>query len=41
MSNPNLDTVLHNLNPQDREIENSIRHSDMNSFTGQPQHIEI
>ena len=40
MSNPNLDTTNQDLNPQEREFENSIRPADMDAFTGQPQLIE-
>ena len=40
MSNPNLDTTNQDLNPQEREFENSIRPADMEAFTGQPQLIE-
>ena len=40
MSNPNLDTTIQNLNPQEREFENSIRPADMDAFAGQPQLIE-
>ncbi len=40
MSNPNLDTNNQNLNPQEREFENSIRPADMDAFAGQPQLIE-
>ena len=40
MSNPNLDTDNQNLNPQEREFENSIRPADMDAFAGQPQLIE-
>ena len=40
MSNPNLDTDNQNLNPQDREFENSIRPTEIDAFAGQPQLIE-
>ncbi len=40
MSNPNLDTNHQNLNPQDREFENSIRPTEIDAFAGQPQLIE-
>lgn len=40
MSNPNLDADLLNLNPQDREFENSIRPTAIDAFSGQPQLIE-
>jgi Holliday junction DNA helicase RuvB len=40
MSNPNLDTTNQNLNPQDREFENSIRPTEIDAFSGQPQLIE-
>jgi holliday junction DNA helicase RuvB len=40
MSNPILDADLLNLNPQDREFENSIRPTAIDAFSGQPQLIE-
>ena len=40
MANPNLDADLLNLNPQDREFENSIRPTAIDAFSGQPQLIE-
>ncbi|MEN9696669.1 MAG: Holliday junction branch migration helicase RuvB [Bacteroidota bacterium] len=40
MANPNLDTNTQNLNPQDREFENSIRPTEIDAFSGQPQLIE-
>jgi Holliday junction DNA helicase RuvB len=40
MSNPLLDAELPNLNPQDREFENSIRPTAIDAFAGQPQLIE-
>jgi len=40
MSNPNLDSAVNNANPPDREFENSIRPTEMDAFTGQPQLIE-
>jgi Holliday junction DNA helicase RuvB len=40
MSNPNLETNNQNLNPQDREFENSIRPTEIDAFAGQPQLIE-
>ena len=40
MSNPILDADLLNLNPQDREFENSIRPTAIEAFSGQPQLIE-
>jgi Holliday junction DNA helicase RuvB len=40
MANPNFDTDQQNLNPQDREFENSIRPNYMEAFSGQPQLIE-
>lgn len=40
MSNPILDAESPNLNPQDREFENSIRPTAIDAFSGQPQLIE-
>ena len=40
MANPILDADLLNLNPQDREFENSIRPTAIDAFSGQPQLIE-
>jgi Holliday junction DNA helicase RuvB len=40
MSNPILDADQLNLNPQDREFENSIRPNAIDAFSGQPQLIE-
>lgn len=40
MSNSNVDSGNQNLNPQDREFENSIRPAAMDAFAGQPQLIE-
>ncbi len=40
MSNPILDADQLNLNPQDREFENSIRPTAIDAFSGQPQLIE-
>jgi holliday junction DNA helicase RuvB len=40
MSNPILDAESPNLNPQDREFENSIRPTAIEAFSGQPQLIE-
>ncbi len=40
MSNLNLDSAVNNANPPDREFENSIRPTEMDAFTGQPQLIE-
>ncbi len=40
MSNPILDAESPNLNPQDREFENSIRPNAIDAFSGQPQLIE-
>ncbi|MEI7588339.1 MAG: Holliday junction branch migration DNA helicase RuvB [Chitinophagia bacterium] len=39
MANPILDSS-NNLNPLDKEFENSIRPKEMDAFTGQPQLIE-
>ena len=39
MSNPILDSS-NNINPLDKEFENSIRPKEMEAFTGQPQLIE-
>ena len=39
MSNPILDST-NNLNPLDKEFENSIRPREMDAFAGQPQLIE-
>jgi hypothetical protein len=36
MSNPILDADQLNLNPQDREFENSIRPTAIDAFSGQP-----
>ncbi len=40
MSNPLIDIANNNLNPQEREFENSIRPQAMDAFSGQPQLIE-
>lgn len=40
MSNPILNAESPNLNPQDREFENSIRPTAIDAFSGQPQLIE-
>jgi len=40
MANPILDAESPNLNPQDREFENSIRPTAIDAFSGQPQLIE-
>ena len=40
MSNPNLDRPFQNVQPQDREFENTIRPAAMDAFAGQPQLIE-
>lgn len=40
MPNPILDAESPNLNPQDREFENSIRPTAIDAFSGQPQLIE-
>jgi len=40
MSNPLIDIANTNLNPQEREFENSIRPQAMDAFSGQPQLIE-
>jgi Holliday junction DNA helicase RuvB len=40
MSNPNLNIEKSQLNPAEREFENSIRPKDLDDFSGQPQLIE-
>ena len=40
MSNPNLNNDKENLNPADKEFENTIRPRDIDDFAGQPQLIE-
>lgn len=40
MSNPNLNRDTDNLSPKDKEFENSIRPTEIDDFTGQPQLIE-
>ncbi len=40
MSNPNLNNDKENLNPADKEFENTIRPREIDDFSGQPQLIE-
>jgi Holliday junction DNA helicase RuvB len=40
MPNPNLNNDKEELNPADREFENTIRPRDLDNFSGQPQLIE-
>ncbi len=40
MSNPNLDKEKSQLNPAEKEFENTIRPKDIEEFSGQPQIIE-
>jgi Holliday junction DNA helicase RuvB len=40
MSNPNLNADAAELNPKDREFENTIRPREIDEFSGQPQLVE-
>lgn len=40
MSNPNLNADATELNPKDREFENTIRPKEIDEFSGQPQLVE-
>jgi Holliday junction DNA helicase RuvB len=40
MSNPNLNADAAELNPRDREFENTIRPKEIDEFSGQPQLVE-
>lgn len=40
MSNPNLNAEAAELNPHDREFENTIRPKEIDEFSGQPQLVE-
>src|SRR5574343_1244256 len=40
MPNNNLNSDSNNLNPADKEFENSIRPTEIDDFSGQPQLIE-
>ena len=40
MSNPNLENNKENLQPADKEFENTIRPAGIEQFHGQPQIIE-